>query len=355
MPAKNITLYAKWLNSLCTITLVYNAGIQRNETFNCECNSNTELPKTEIDGYSFNGWYLTDESKLITEYNPSKNGTAIYSKYTVNNYTVFFDTDGGTLIEDRSYNFSSYVDLPGAEKEGHEFVCWVNTESNETVTTISAMPANDVYLSAIFVPNNYTITFDTNNIVDVPAEAFEFGAFVTLPTPKAPFYTFEYWVDADENEVDSMMMPAGNITLWGVFTPYKFMISFETNNITDLEPLEVDFGGEINISYVVEDEEYSFGGWYMDSDFKELFNFSIMPNYSFTLYAKWEEPTKYIQIVYDTKSFSDDDINLISSYYETKVMSIEKVDNKIYVILEFKDTKDAKSFFDGYKRDPSTQ
>ncbi len=112
-------------NSLSPIT-VYNSQIN---------NSNLPIPVKE--GYTFNGWYLDEslKTKYTDDYNFTSN-TTLYAGWTINRYTVRFDTNGGNSIDPIMFNYGTTIpngafpDNP--KREGYIFTGWyIDKETTE--------------------------------------------------------------------------------------------------------------------------------------------------------------------------------------------------------------------------------
>ena len=82
-----------------------------------------EEPQTTRDGYTFAGWYTdkTFSNKISFPYEVTEDQT-LYAKWEKNKYTVHFDTDGGTYVNDM---IVSVIDrLPETTRDGYEFEGW---------------------------------------------------------------------------------------------------------------------------------------------------------------------------------------------------------------------------------------
>ena len=106
-------------------------------------------------GYTFNGWYLeaefeneieTIDTSLLQNYN-------LYAKFTINQYTMTFDTNGGSAISSITQDYNSPVVRPSdPTRDGYEFREWYtdnNTFLNKYLFT--TMPANEITVYAKFI------------------------------------------------------------------------------------------------------------------------------------------------------------------------------------------------------------
>ncbi|MBR1870562.1 MAG: InlB B-repeat-containing protein, partial [Kiritimatiellae bacterium] len=69
-------------------------------------------------GYTFAGW-----SPAVPSVYPAKN-TTYTAQYTVNNYSISFDTDGGEAMDDASFDYGAAVAVADPVREGYVFKGW---------------------------------------------------------------------------------------------------------------------------------------------------------------------------------------------------------------------------------------
>ena len=148
-------------------------------------------------GYTFAGW-----DKDIPTTMPAENVT-LKAKWTVNKYTITFDTDGGSEIAPITQDYGTTVTAPAnPTKVGYTFAGW----DKDIPAT---MPAENVTLKAKWTVNKYTISFDTDGGSEIAPITQDYGTTVTAPAnPTKVGYTFAGW----DKEVPATM-PAENITL----------------------------------------------------------------------------------------------------------------------------------------------
>ena len=102
MPEGDVTYYAKWTAIEYTITYNLDGGtnVSGNPAqYTVETGKITLVAPTKT-GYRFDGWYTDDTySTKVTEIAAGKTGhVTLYAKWTVNQYTVTWDTDGGNAL-----------------------------------------------------------------------------------------------------------------------------------------------------------------------------------------------------------------------------------------------------------------
>ena len=147
------------------------------------------------EGYTFAGWntkadgtgttYAADATFTITA------DTTLYAQWTVNQYTITFDTDGGSPITAITQDYDTAITKPAdPTKEGYKFTAW-------SPEIPSKMPAENITVKAGWSVNSYTITFVTDGGTAIDAITQDYGTPVTAPAnPTKTGYTFDGWAKA---------------------------------------------------------------------------------------------------------------------------------------------------------------
>jgi len=142
-------------------------------------------------GYTFAGWNAAANGSGTgyadgASYGFTANAT-LYAQWTINQYTVTFDANGGTGStgpQSANYNVATALTANGFSRTGYTFAGW-NTAANGSGTS-SADQASygftaSVTLYAQWTINQYTMTFDSNGGTSVGAITQDFGSAVTAP------------------------------------------------------------------------------------------------------------------------------------------------------------------------------
>lgn len=119
-------------------------------------------------GYNFDGWYFDEsfENKAV-KVNVHTNHD-IYAKFSLAEYNLTIDADGGTYSGDKSIKiaYGSTYTLPTITKTGYTFVRWEVTGSGSSVNSnVFTMGTEDATVKAIWKAND-KLVFDNSLSVD---------------------------------------------------------------------------------------------------------------------------------------------------------------------------------------------
>ena len=260
MPAENITVKAQWEINPYTITFDTNGG---SEIAPITQDYGTEITAPDNPtrkGYTFKGW-----DKEIPETMSAENIT-VKAQWEINQYTIAFDTNGGSEIAPITQDYGTEITAPdNPTRKGYTFKGW-DKEISET------MPAENITVKAQWEINQYTITFDTNGGSEIAPITQDYGTEITAPdNPTRKGYTFKGW----DKEIPETM-PAENITItarwkdtekptgeiiigtnkWNEFlNELTFGIFFKDTQEVTINA--VDNSGVVFVSYLVTDKELS--------------------------------------------------------------------------------------------------
>lgn len=166
------------------------------------------------------------------------------------------------------------------------------------VSQTTAVPTTTGTTSTTTNPDGtYTLTIEYHVGEDVYYQVEQNPALATLRTVELGDYEFLNWKTADgttfsNSDLRSFVLTKNEtIVLTAVFNePIEyFTVSFETNNGTTLESVNVVKGGVIDKPEALTKDGYSFEGWYKSLNDSNEYDFSSKVVNSFTLYAKWTE------------------------------------------------------------------
>ena len=144
---------------------------------------------------------------------PAENLT-FKAQWKANQYTITFDTDGGSKVDPIKQDYGTAVKAPAnPTKDGYTFEGW-------DTAVPSTMPAQDTTLTAKWKANQYTITFDTDGGTVIEKMTVGYGEKITPPAdPTKEGCTFTGW-----DKAIPTTMPAENLTLTAQWEAVKIVI-----------------------------------------------------------------------------------------------------------------------------------
>ena len=207
-------------------------------------------------GYTFKGWTGTglDAAALEVTIPAGSTGNRTYTAtWQINQYTITFDSNGGSTVPSITQDYASAVSAPSdPTREGYTFAGW-----NQDVPT--TIPAENVTLTAQWTINQYTITFDSNDGSTVPSITQDYASAVTAPAaPTKTGYTFAGW----DAEIPSTM-PAGNVTLTASWTVVNYTIAYtlDGGSVATANPTSYTIESAAITLNNPTKEHYDFAGW----------------------------------------------------------------------------------------------
>ena len=212
----NKEYWAKWEINQYTITVKPENG-KADITITQDYGTAVTAPADPTrEGYTFTGW-----DKAIPETMPAENMT-ITAQWAVNQYTVTFDTAGGSEVAPITQDYGTTITAPEAPtKPGYTFKGW----DKEIPAT---MPAENLTLTAQWTINQYTITFDTDGGSAIDPITQDYGTTINAPAaPTKTGYTFTGW----EPELPATM-PAENLTVTAQWTIDQYTITYDLDGGT---------------------------------------------------------------------------------------------------------------------------
>ena len=322
----NMTLYAGW----DILSYVIRVRLENGEQ-DIIINQNYGTPVTVPDdptreGYTFIGWDIPFPDKM-----PAKIMT-ITAQWKINQYTITFDTAGGSKIAPITQDYGTSITAPAnPTREGYTFIGW----DKEIPAT---MPADNVTITAQWEINRYTITFDTNGGNEIDSITQDYDTPITAPAdPTREGYTFIGW----DREIPTTM-PAENITVTAQWEINRYTITFDTAGGSEIDSITQDYSSIITAPADPTREGYTFIGW--DKAIP-----ATMPAENITITAQWEDsenPTGEIKISENSwKSFLNN-ITFGLFFKDTQTVTITATDNsgdavKIEYLLSAKELTEA--------------
>ena len=273
VPSDVTELTVQWTAPTYAVTLNTNGGtINNGNVTGYTYGVGATLPAADdmtYTGHTFKGWYDNENltGSPVTAIGGAETGNKEYwAKWEINQYTITFDTNGGSEIAPITQDYGTEITAPdNPTRKGYTFKGW-DKEIPET------MPSENITVKAQWEINQYTITFDTNGGSEIAPITQDYGTEITAPdNPTRKGYTFRGW----DKEIPKTM-PAENITItarwkdtekptgeiiigtnkWNEFlNELTFGIFFK--NTQEVTINAVDNSGVVFVSYLVTDKELS--------------------------------------------------------------------------------------------------
>ena len=342
--SENRTLYAKW--TAVNYTVSYSSTIvsggspvpATSGTVPVD-NSNYNIGQTMVvsantglltrTGYYFAGW-VTNEDGSGVAYSASQTITfgaaniTLYPKWLPATYTITYNKNGasGELAKatDTYTTLGSSITLPGGgtmAKSGYTFGGWSLTANGSALSNAGYTVTQDVTLYAVWTLATYTITYDLSG-GDSSAPANQTANFTQeviiagIGASSKTGHWFAGWNTASDKSGSSygagqrINMPIGGLTLYAVWVPNTYRISYNANggtggpNLAATEGFDTATFGEI---YVIRNKGnitrsgYTFAHWTInvdgsgvkyaqDGDNSAIFT-SFSPTENTIFYAQW--------------------------------------------------------------------
>ena len=175
-----------------------------------------DMPVPMRTGYFFRGWYDApvegkcygnSDGKGTSRYDKTENCT-LYAQWKINQYTITFDTAGGSVVTPITQNYGTAITAPAAPtKTGYTFTGWDRAIP-------ATMPAENLTITAQWTVNQYTIAYDlAGGTAEGNPDTYtiETRTF-TLKNPTKSGYTFTGWsgtgLDGENNM--TVTIPTGS-------------------------------------------------------------------------------------------------------------------------------------------------
>ena len=316
VPADVTELTVQWTAPTYAVTLNTNGGtINSGNVTGYTYGVGATLPAADdmtYTGHTFKGWYDNENltGSPVTAIGGAETGNKEYwAKWEINQYTITFDTNGGSEIAPITQDYGTEITAPdNPTRKGYTFKGW-DKEIPET------MPAENITVKAQWEINQYTITFDTNGGSEIAPITQDYGTEITAPdNPTRKGYTFKGW----DKEIPETM-PAENITVKAQWEINQYTITFDTNGGSEIAPITQDYGTEITAPDNPTRKGYTFKGW--DKEIPET-----MPAENITVKAQWE--INPYTITFDTNGGSE--IAPITQDYGTEITAPDNPTRKGY-------------------------
>ena len=233
---ENMTIVAKWgaLPFIITfnaddVTVKNGAQIVNNgETID----SGTVLTVTAIDHAGYTVVRIKAGEIMLTSETFIVEGDVEFSvEYSINEYTISFDTDGGSEIPEMTVEFGGTVATPeNPTKEGYTFAGW----DKEIPAT---MPAENLTIKATWIINQYVVTIKGEGVTvkngeDIVASgtSVDYNTVLTVIIAEKEGHTGT--VKVEDTVVNGTWTVKGDTTFTGTYSINQYIVTIEGEGVT---------------------------------------------------------------------------------------------------------------------------
>ena len=225
-------------------------------------NASATLTATPIEGYHFVKW--SDETTVNPYTFTVTAEVSLTATFAPNQYTITFDSKGGTPVADVKADYKAAITAPAAPtREGYTFAGWEPTFPE-------TMPLNGAVLTAKWTAITYTLTYDlaggTLATANPASYTIESNA-ITLTNPTREGYTFAGWtgtgLDAATTTVTIAQGSTGNRSYTATWTPITYTLTYDLAGgaVATANPTEYNIESAAITLANPTREGYNFAGW----------------------------------------------------------------------------------------------
>lgn len=282
------TAYARYFYNPPTVTLTYVAngadgGSAPSAQTVISGNSVTVSGQNTLykTGYDFGGWN-TNSGGTGTTYWPGSSYTVnqdsrLYAKWNLHTYTATFDAKGGSPTPSSiNFYYGDTITLPSApSRTGYTFNGWNVDDYTRWPGETSQKLYGDIYISAMWSVNTYTVSFNkntTDTVTNMPSNTSgQYGTSITISStvPLRTGYNFQNWNTNSSgtgiavSAGGSYIVPASNTTLYARWQIQTYTVSFDANGGSGAPSDQTKtYGVTLKLSSVKPTKtDYIFQGW----------------------------------------------------------------------------------------------
>lgn len=245
MPAANYVFSALWTPIQYRVSFDANGGAGSMGSYNLTYGQTSYLTYNAFarKGYSFAGWNTAadgsgtayQDGQSVSSLTAENGATVtLYAQWTVNQYTMTFDSNGGSAVAPIVQDYGTALTAPAdPTRTGYRFYMWFPTLPG-------TIPAENRWFKALWAANSYMLTFDSNGGTG-EAMSYRFKYDQTEPLPANTYtrtgYAFAGWnTKADgsgtayQDGQEVVSLTAENeaiVKLYAQWRPITYAVHFE--------------------------------------------------------------------------------------------------------------------------------
>ena len=239
----------------------------------------------------------------------------LYAKWSINTYTLTFDTNGGSAISPITEAFDTVLTVSNPTRTGYTFEGFYKDILLTDSYAITNMPAEDITLYAKWSINEYIIIYVTNAKDTLEDDVYNYDNDIVLKTITKLGHTFDGWFldESFNSKMTLTSMPENDITLYAKWSVNTYKITVYPNNNTDAFEVNFNFGDLITIDTPTRDG-YQFNGYHIDLP-------KNMPANDFLLNATWS----LVKHQSDSNLITTSNLDAISAKYINKNQNVNLI------------------------------
>ena len=245
---KIIDLYAKWADS------------------------SVELPTPTRTGYTFDGWYTSDGTKVSQTFTPTA-ATKLTAHWTPITYTVSYNgngaTSGETASSSHTYDVAKALTANGFKREFT--VTFDYNYSGSTATTAAAVSNFNGWAKTETGAAEYSDGASVTNLSSTDGDTVILYAIwtdvaVKFPTPTREGYDFSGWFNEAGQKVEETTVISEDITLHAQWSIKSYTVTFKNgDDVLQESKWEYNttptYNGATPTKSKDDSYEYTFSGW----------------------------------------------------------------------------------------------
>lgn len=234
--------------------------------------------------------------------------------------------------------------FPNPKIEGDTSMLWFK---DADFTTIYDPTANDTNTTTELYAawKTYSVTFVLGNGTEPNVRYFNYSGVIDYPdNPTMEGFVFNGWSE------DLVKMPSRNVVITALWSANNYIVTFYANGGDALvkPTMVVSFNSTYGDLPTPKRESYVFLGWFTESNESVKNETIVAIPRNHTLYAQWKEATNQVEIVFNSKELSNEEIEEIIKQYtneEFTIICIEKDESgDIKIIVGFEEVGKAEEF-----------
>jgi hypothetical protein len=252
-------------------------------------------------GHQFIGW--TPNLQSIT------NNMEVYPMFEKETYKLFIHYLNQQI--EMPIQFDDEINLSPPQQQGYQLIGFYMDSNYQIPFIYENMPAFSLNVYLKYEPLTYQLHIE-NELYDTLY--FNYLDPITLNEISIEGYQFSGWYfdEFHETVFDLDYMPAQDLIIYPKYEPILYTLKYITNSEIEIDDTYYYFQDSIELPSL-ESDHLSFLGWYIDEDLLTSFDFSFMPSYNLTIYAKWENiKPSFIQAIGDQLYLNDQIFRFVS-------------------------------------------